>query len=256
MRVHSRWCRFAAISVSLVVVATSRADAQTSGSHAMRQKSALQLGGRAERAIARGPEGAREAIALWKRAAAIYRQDGNSSQEAAINGRVGGAYALIDEPDSALVYMGRSMVGDSASTAVAEILTESPLLDPSRSLPEEGAFIERVRAYMNKLLGNDVASRRVNTVADAHEALERVSGARLAKLRITGDSPGVVVRYIRYTLRERSGILPEQVRTDTTIRRPGVAYRFWYRQTTGRDTIIDLQCVNNCELVVVRGVRP
>jgi len=249
MRVQSRWRRFAAISTSLIIFATSRADAQTS-------MSAPQLADLAERAMARGAVGAREAIDLWKQSAALYRLAGDSAQEAAIHGRVGGAYALVDEPDSALVYMGKSMVGDSASTGVGEILTESPLLDPSRSLPEEGAFIERVRAYVNNLLGNDVASRRVNTVADAHEALERVSGARLAKLRITGDSPGVVVRYIRYTLRERNGILPEQARTDTTVQRPGVAYRFWYRQTTGRDTIVDLQCVNNCELVVVRGARP
>jgi hypothetical protein len=249
MRVQSRWRQCAAISTSLIICATSRADAQ-------RPLSAPQLVDLAERAMARGAVGACDAIDFWKRSAVLYRRAGDSAQEAAINRRVGGAYALVDEPDSALVYTGRSMVGDSASTGVAEILTESPLLDPSRSLPEEGAFIERVRAYVNKLLGNDVAARRVNTVADAHEALERVSGARLAKLRITGDSPGVVVRYIRYTLRERSGILPEQARTDTTILRPGVAYRFWYKQTTGRDTIVDLQCVNNCELVVVRGVRP
>lgn len=249
MHVQFGGCRVAAAIGVMMLVAASAAQGQPSNS-------ASGLAARAEQAMARGKAGAPEAIDLWKRAAALYRTAGDSVNEATINGKVGRAYALVDEPDSALVYLGKGIARDSSATEVAAILSESPLLDPSRSLPEEGAFIERVRNYLGKLTGNDVAAKRVNTVADAHEAIERVSGARLARLRITGDSPGVVVRYIRYTLRDRTGILPEQARTDTTVLRPAVAYRFWYKQATGRDTIVDLQCVNNCDLVVVRGAPP
>ena len=224
---------------------------------AARAQAAAPLSSQAEEALARGRAGAPSAIVLWGQEAAARARAGDAAGEAAAWKGVARGYALLEQPDSVLVYVGKALArdgpSDSASGRVARLLDSSPALHPSRSLTDEARFVRSVRALLAGLPGGELLARRVTSVREADASLEQISGEHKARVEIVGDRRGVEVAVVRYALRDSPAILPMVLATDTVVYLPAVAYQFRYRLASGRDTTVSRPCARDCRLRVVRG---
>lgn len=222
---------------------------------------ALELNERAERTFERGDQASVcHAKDLWLEAAALHEAYGDAPGEAAVRNSAGRAYQKLGERDSALGQFGRAIaLTDTAGTrTIVTLLNTSPVLEPSRSVVREASFVKRVKALLAGTAGGAALADNVGSATDAMAALDALSAARRAVLRITSPQP-LFVQYRRWAYRNAPRAPWTPLTTDTTIVVSAVTYQLRYTDpTTHQVTIIDWPCADGCavKLPVPREPSP
>jgi hypothetical protein len=184
-------------------------------------------------------------------AALRYTRMGARRNVTAARNDAGRAYSALGQRDYAGTQFRRALALQDTSVMreVSRLIRTSPVLEPSRSLAQEAAFIRDVRALLRRFPDGAQYAPSVRSVNDAMAVLEAISEQRMATIKVLSPQRGFSVNLRRWSYRDSRTIPWTPVRADTSLRLPAVTYQFRYRLPgTSRDTIVDVPCADGCDV--------